>query len=204
MSEPDKYSCFALLAGAEIEGVDYRIYAEARPSPVAIVAPHGGAIESGTSEIAAAIARENYSLYCFEGLIPARRHADLHISSVRFDEPKGARIAQGSEIVVAIHGRRDGDDPKSVWLGGGDAALRDVLAVALTRVGFKNKTSGHSLPGVSPDNICNRATKAGAQLEIPGTLRDDLVRDRAAKDMFSTAVREAIERRRQELASRAF
>ena len=89
MRVPDKYASFALLAEAETEGTDYRIHTAPQPSPIVIIAPHGGAIEPGTSEIAAAIARNSYSLYCFEGLKPDRPHADLHITSERFDESRG-------------------------------------------------------------------------------------------------------------------
>ena len=59
MRVPDKYASFALLAEAETEGTDYRIHTAPQPSPIVIIAPHGGAIEPGTSEIAAAIARNS-------------------------------------------------------------------------------------------------------------------------------------------------
>ncbi|WP_261338761.1 poly-gamma-glutamate hydrolase family protein [Rhizobium leguminosarum] len=52
-----------------MEGVDFRI--GVTRIPVAIVAPHRGHIEPHTSEIAAAIAGEDFSLYLFEGLNPA-------------------------------------------------------------------------------------------------------------------------------------
>src|SRR5918999_2850260 len=84
---PDLYEDFATLAKGENEGIDYRICVTVRDSAVAIVAPHGGRIERGTSEIAAAIAKNNHSLYCFEG-IKKRPHRDLHITSTNFDEPK--------------------------------------------------------------------------------------------------------------------
>ena len=203
MSVPDRYSSFARLAEAETEGTDYRIHTASRPPPIVIIAPHGGAIEPGTSEIAAAIARNAYSLYCFEGLKPDRAHADLHITSEQFDEPHCVRIVESSEIAVAIHGRSDRDDTESVWLGGADVKLRDSIAAMLALAGLKSKTSGHSLPGVSRSNICNRARKAGAQLEIPRMLRDNLIKDHAALDTFSTAVRDAIELRHKELTQRS-
>jgi phage replication-related protein YjqB (UPF0714/DUF867 family) len=53
---------------------------------VAIIAPHGGKIEPGTSEIAAAIAGDDYSLYRFQGLRDRPRE-ELHITSAKFDEP---------------------------------------------------------------------------------------------------------------------
>jgi phage replication-related protein YjqB (UPF0714/DUF867 family) len=78
MKFQDKYRSFAELRESECEGIDFRICITDRAEPVAIIAPHGGKIESGTSEIATAIAGDCYSLYCFEGLRP-RPHSDLHI-----------------------------------------------------------------------------------------------------------------------------
>jgi poly-gamma-glutamate hydrolase-like protein len=52
----------------------------------ALVAPHGGGIEPGTSELADAIAASDLSFYTFEGLKPSG-NTDLHITSTRFDEP---------------------------------------------------------------------------------------------------------------------
>jgi phage replication-related protein YjqB (UPF0714/DUF867 family) len=54
-------------------------------SDVCIIAPHGGKIEKWTSEIATALAGDDYNLYLFEGLKRAKNR-DLHITSSRFDE----------------------------------------------------------------------------------------------------------------------
>ena len=70
--------------------------------------------EPGTSQVAALIAGDEFSLYCFESLVSGRR---LHITSARFDEPKGLALVEGAEIAICIHGRTDGDDPRSIWLG---------------------------------------------------------------------------------------
>ncbi len=189
----DQYENFAQLAECETEGIDYRICVTDRESPIAIAAPHGGKIEPGTSQIAAAIAADTYSLYCFEGLVHKRRHRHLHIASERFDEPKGRRLVENSDIAVGVHGRSDDGDGQTVWLGGLDDNLRDAIGDALERVGFKVKTTGHRLPGRDPNNICNGGRwKAGAQLEIPRTLRAKLVADASCLQAFSSAVREGI------------
>jgi phage replication-related protein YjqB (UPF0714/DUF867 family) len=80
----DKYANFQQLSAAERRGIDYRICAVCRDSRVAIIAPHGGKIERGTSDFARAIAGEDYNLYCFEGL-RRRPLRDLHITSAHFD-----------------------------------------------------------------------------------------------------------------------
>lgn len=190
---PDKYKNFAQLAEHETEGIHYRICVTDRESYIAIVAPHGGEIEPGTSQIAAAIAADTYSLYCFEGLVPKRPHCELHIASERFDEPKWRRLVKVSDIVIGVHGRKNNGDGQTVWLGGLDYNLRDAIGNSLEQAKFKVKTTGHGLPGRKRKNICNGGQrKAGAQLEIPKSLREKLVADAACLQAFSSAVRERI------------
>jgi phage replication-related protein YjqB (UPF0714/DUF867 family) len=186
----DRYESFAALAAGETLGLHYRICLVDRGTPVVVLAPHGGKIEPGSSRIAAAIAREDYSLYCFEGLCSGRLHGDLHITSDRFDEPRSLRLVAAATTAIAIHGRQDRSDPKTVWMGGRDMALRDAVASSLISSGFPAITSGHPLSGQHPTNICNRgAAGAGVQVEVPATLRDHLVRDQTALQRFSEAVR---------------
>ena len=103
MSIKDKYSSYAELEKHECEGKDFLRYAVERSSSVAIFAIHGGNIEPGTSEIAKAIAGEDFSLYCFEGLKPRGNRA-LHIASHNFDEPSSLVLVGRSRIIVAVHG----------------------------------------------------------------------------------------------------
>jgi phage replication-related protein YjqB (UPF0714/DUF867 family) len=191
---PDLYGRFDELAAAEREGRDFRIDCDERPSPVAIIAPHGGEIEPGTSEIAAAIAGDRFSLYRFEGL-RARPHGDLHITSNRFDEPRCCALVARSAVVVTVHGRGDDDDPATVWVGGRDMAARSAIAAALIAAGFSATTSPPRLEGKSPQNICNRGSAGqGIQLEIPRTLRDRLRASGGAAEMgrFAAAIRDTV------------
>lgn len=192
----DRYESFATLAAGETLCVHYRICFANRWTSVVVLAPHGGSIEPGSSEVAEAIAREDYSFYCFEGLCPGRPHGDLHITSSRFDEPQALKLVTAAETVIAIHGRLDRSDPETVWMGGRDAALRNAMASSLKGSGFPAATDGHSLLGKDTENICNRGTtRAGVQLEIPGTLRNRLVNDKAELNLFTGAVREALANR---------
>jgi phage replication-related protein YjqB (UPF0714/DUF867 family) len=191
----DRYASFASLAAYETEGVDYQIRIARRTSPIVIVAAHGGTVEPGTSQIAASIAANRFSLYCFEGLRSGRPHRDLHITSERFDEPRALRLVEACEIAIGVHGRKDRDDERSVWLGGLDGQLRDAIAESLEQIGFKAKTAGHSFPGDGKTNICNKGRRAaGVQLELPRTLRRALITDALRLQVFSGAVRSAIER----------
>ena len=189
----DTYSSFADLAAHEVEGVSFRRQSVQRASPVAVIAPHGGYIEPGTSQIAAAIAADDLSLYCFEGLIPRRGHGALHITSGLFDEPSGCKIVAEAETAVAVHGRDNDGDPETVWLGGQDAELRDAIGAELKRVGFNVSVAVGHMPGTGVANICNRGRSgAGVQLEIPLELRKRLLAAPDSLNGFATAVRAAI------------
>lgn len=192
----DRYQSFAALAADETFGVHYRVCLADRSTPVVVLAPHGGLIEPGSSQIAGAIALEDYSVYYFEGLCPGRPHGDLHITSGRFDEPRALKLVETAETAVAVHGRLDRGDPKTVWMGGRDLALRNAITSSLNASGFPAATDGHPLLGLEITNICNRGTRgAGVQLEIPRTLRDRLVNDLADLQLFAGAVRKALANR---------
>jgi phage replication-related protein YjqB (UPF0714/DUF867 family) len=188
----DLYPNFAALAESELAEIDYQIWFEDRGTPIVILAPHGGFIEPGTSKIAKCIAGDDLSFYAFEGLRD-RPHGDLHITSSRFDEPMGLQLISSAETAIAIHGRADAGDPKTISLGGRNNALGDAVASCLKEAGFPVAAAPSDLAGRDPANICNRGTSgAGVQLELPRTLRDALVRDEAKLRSFSDAVRMAI------------
>lgn len=193
----DQYANFAALKDGEREGEDYRICVTDRASPVGILAPHGGYIEPHTSEIAAAIAGDTFSLYCFEGLRPGRGHSALHIASSRFDEPKCLALVGSCCFIIAVHGRAEKDDDKeSVWLGGRDTFLRDAISAKLKLAGFQTTANWHPLPGTEPNNICNRGQSGGgAQLELPMGLRKKLHEDGGFLASFAATVRLAVDRR---------
>ncbi len=191
---PDYYATFAELSRHEIEGIDYRIRVIDRSSRIVVVAPHGGKIESGTSEVAASIAAEKFSFYCFEGL-KRQQNVRLHITSDRFDEPRGLRLVEASEIAIGVHGRRDSGSGQAVWLGGRNERLRDAIGKALERAGFRTQaqTEGDALSGRCKTNICNRGRNAaGVQLELPKSLREVLAKNAACRLAFGTAVRDVI------------
>ncbi len=182
----DFYQCYAELAAAEPEGVHYRVCVVQRASRIVVLAPHGGRIEPGTSETAALIAAGDFSLYCFEALVPGRQ---LHITSSRFDEPRGLALVAASDIPIAIHGRADHGDPSTIWMGGLHAELRDAVGFSLASAGF-GASNDHHMQGKHPNNICNRGRfRAGVQIELPRSLRNAFLRDANARLAFTAAVR---------------
>jgi phage replication-related protein YjqB (UPF0714/DUF867 family) len=197
----DAYQNFAELSEAEREDIDFRIFNVKREgSSTVMVAPHGGAIEPGTSEVAKEVANNDLSLAIFEGIKP-KDNKRLHITSTNFDEPRCVELVQKSNTVVAFHGERSNE--LSVFLGGRDDELGAQLKAALERYGYAVKTHGNpDLHGLNEANICNRGRHGvGVQLELSSGLRrtffqsltdkgrkkptDELVR-------FAAAVREGL------------
>jgi phage replication-related protein YjqB (UPF0714/DUF867 family) len=169
----ETYCDFAGLAAELREGIDYRIVAKPRDSRVAVIAPHGGGIEQGTSELATAIAGREFSLYCFEGL-KARGNERLHITSTRFDEPTCLRIVAQAEIVLAIHGCENSEE--LLFVGGQDLLLAERLMKGLGDAGLQPRGDGEAaIAGCHSANICNRgARRQGCQIEISRGLLSEM------------------------------
>ena len=150
-----------------------------------IVAPHGGLIEVGTSEIAAAVAAEDHNLFSFEGLKPYGANRDLHITSHQFDHPDCLEMAARCAIVLSVHGCL-GDS--EIHVGGLDTQFAAHLAKRLSGAGFAINAASQKYPGRHPLNICNRGLRQqGAQLEITYDLRNGGLRAELAR-----TIREAI------------
>jgi phage replication-related protein YjqB (UPF0714/DUF867 family) len=186
-----EYSNFAALSAAEREGQDFEIVCCPKPSPVAIIAPHGGGIEPSTSRIAAAIAGDDFNLYLFEGR-KREGNTRLHITSRNFDEPRCLALIAPCDYVVAVHGCDDRDG--AIYLGGLDAELRDAIGEQLRAAKFHAGPNPKPfLDGVSPGNICNKGHRhRGVQLELSRDLRDKLKDNAYALATFATAIRAAL------------
>lgn len=192
----DKYCSYEELRAAEASDA-FRITVNDRNSPVVIVTPHGGKIEPGTTQIAAAIAQNDLSIYTFDGR-KEFNNADLHITSTRFDEPMALALVARSEYCLTVHGAAGAG--ALVFLGGLHEGLKSLLRDCLAEAGFEPaESSDPDLQGTNPLNICNRgASRAGIQLEIMRGLRDALTdqADPQAPERLTTfaeAVRRAIE-----------
>ncbi len=168
----DRYQNFAHLKNHEIEFRDYRIRVRERGSGTVILAPHGGWIERGTSQIAEALAGDEHTFYAFEGLKPClKSNRTLHITSNHFDEPSALAIVTRAERVIAIHGARGSES--AIYLGGLNVELRGELLDSLVSKGFQAcDDPSPSRQGKGPTNICNRGkTGQGLQVELTFGLR---------------------------------
>ena len=185
----DHYASFADLQTNEVEGKDYR--RQTRPidgSRVAVIAPHGGSIEHHTSEIAKAVAGDDYNLYLFEGIKRPDGNGALHVTSHNFDDPQCLDLIAPCDFVVAIHGCAG--DSEDILIGGLDDELIALMAQQLTADGFAVQTAGHKFPGKESGNICNRGRCAkGVQLELSASFRKG-----QHLNKFATSVRNALEK----------
>jgi phage replication-related protein YjqB (UPF0714/DUF867 family) len=174
------------------ENRDYaRRYRRDAGARTAIVAPHGGGIEGGTSELCLAIAgyhpatfepsSPTYDYWMFEG-IRRDNNGDLHVTSTRCDDPVALSMVRSVDLALGIHGctpagAGPGYSSEAILVGGRHGTFRQYLIEELAAKGFDAvDASGHSsLGGTSPENICNKTrTGAGAQLEIMAALRAKL------------------------------
>ncbi len=197
-----EYRTFHELAAAERTGLDYVVRLRLLPGTPAILAPHGGGIEPGTSEIADAVAGSDYSFYALEG-VKSNGNGRLHITSTCFDEPQCLALLEQARWALAIHGERT--DAASVFVGGRNAALRERFMDALAHAGFPVQVhTDPGLQGVDPINVCNRAgASGGVQLELSAGFRRLLFEDlsaygrkcgKPAFEVFVAAVREVLAR----------
>jgi phage replication-related protein YjqB (UPF0714/DUF867 family) len=187
------YRSFDELRDQETEGKDYQVRSHWREERVLIMAPHGGKIEPMTSEIAEAIAKDDYSFYSFEGL-KTDGNSVLHIESHLFDEPRALKAVERADVVVTVHGQLNHKE-EFVMVGGLHVDLRSEIRRELEAAGFQTRPPTEGLQGLDPDNICNRGRwKGGVQLEVSRKVRDSL---RTAPDRlqgFADAARKAIRR----------
>ncbi len=168
----DKYVGYHDLTHAHTEGVDYAVHVRfPLNSTIAIIAPHGGHIEGGTSEVARLMAGEDHGLYLFEGLRATGDNFErLHLTSHCFDEPRCLELISQCETVIAVHGYAShGPD---VLLGGRDEELKRALAPSLRAQGLSVMSEGHRFPGLDARNVCNRTrSRQGVQMELSEGLR---------------------------------
>jgi phage replication-related protein YjqB (UPF0714/DUF867 family) len=195
------YRSFAELSRHEKEGIDYRILVRSGPSEIVVVAPHGGGIEPGTTEIAEAIAGNEHFYYSFEGL-KVSGNGRLHLTSTRFDEPLGMEVMKQAGVVLALHGC-EGERPV-VFIGGLNPELRTRVREALEHAGFTVEEHAVMM-GIDPMNLCNLGRSGGGvQLEISAGLRRQMFADLSRQERrtvthvfqrFVDAVRQAVEDR---------
>jgi phage replication-related protein YjqB (UPF0714/DUF867 family) len=218
------------------EGVDYArrwrrherfddsLARTAEVAKTTILAPHGGGIEPGTSELCLAVAGYHpaslpqtppagvtYDYWMFEG-VRADDNAQLHVPSIGCDDGVAESLCAGSRNALALHGFRPKPpdlpaDARVVLVGGRNATLRRYLLDGFANAGLEAIDAGPfgELDGDDERNIVNRTLEGmGAQLELSEPLRDTMFgtntrprRRHTATEVFWTFVavcRDALDR----------
>lgn len=170
---PKGYENYSDLKEQAEEGKDYRILIREGKTSIAVIAPHGGGIEVGTSELAQAIAGDDHHLYCFEGIRPGVMN-HLHLTSTRFDEPRGLALVRRSDLAVSVHICSGEED--LVYVGGRHRVLKEAAIKALRSIGFEAVLDRTVHAGLNPRNITNQGKLGrGLQFEVTEALRDEMV-----------------------------
>ena len=128
---PDYYDSMSALYENETEGVNFTRewyrhrarYASLKDykdeNKIFIMAPHGGSIESGTTELALATAGfvKNFNgatdtsithdYFIFNGTNPKDENGKLHVTSSHYDDEDANELVSNSLISFAFHGCTD-------------------------------------------------------------------------------------------------
>ncbi len=156
-----------------------------------VIAPHGGGIEGGTSELCLAVAGYHpadlaptpaagpvHDFWMFEGM-RSSGYTALHVTSTHCDDTLARAMCAGSLNVLSLHGCTAAQagletGARAVLVGGLNATLRQYLMEEFATAGIRAVTASgeEEIAGISPENICNRSLLGmGAQLEITTDLR---------------------------------
>ncbi|MCA2217157.1 poly-gamma-glutamate hydrolase family protein [Jidongwangia harbinensis] len=166
----------SMTALRKVEKADaYQIAIEITDSPLIVVAPHGGAIEIRTSEIAQAVAGTDHTQCHFQGRLPAGKNFPrLHVTSEHWDLEECLILIRQRTHALSVHGtKREG---RTVFIGGRDTDTGARLATALRTAGFTVvQPAPADIAGTSPDNFVNKDSDGqGVQFELTADLRTDL------------------------------
>jgi len=155
------------------EDIDWKKETRDQGNQVLIVAPHGGNIEQGTSELTKLLAQQGgYDYFSFEATRPSN-NTQLHVTSTHYDDPTLHQMVEGRSATISIHGAK-GDDP-IVFLGGAKSDLRDEIQSQLEIRGFTVQVPPEYLGGLNENNFINKnENSTGVQLELTTSLRKAL------------------------------
>lgn len=194
----DKYQSMTQLEKETTEGVDWRKDTKNTGNQVLIVAPHGGSIEQGTTELTKALAdKGNYDYYSFEGIRP-KNNSELHVTSTHYDDPTLNQMIKNRTATVSIHGASGTEE--IIYLGGPRSDLRNAIEKQLVRSGFTVKVPPEYLGGQNNKNFINREdNNTGVQLELTTALRkaffkngDTSTKNRTNKENWTPTMQEFV------------
>jgi len=200
----DVYQNFSELKAAHAEGTDFEVTVVDHGVDITILAPHGGAIEWGTDELAHEVLRAGFNLYLFksnlcgssssrglqEGVCSKERFGNLHLTSHHFDDPRAVRLAEKARFCVSLHGYGSPSDAVGVMIGGLSTDIRARMTNAFLKhlPEIQLVPPKHGLAGRHPMNIVNRCKERGVQLEFSPELRKKLRHEPAFRTKVATVI----------------
>lgn len=157
---------------------------------IIIMAPHGGMIENYTDELASRFyngltvtnSKDASLWYCIGHQDAIGAFNAWHITSTDLNEANFGYLNDLSsrtyDYAVTVHGYSGTD----VLVGGGASdTLKNAVKSALDGISWSYTVTvvgeGDSYSGTDPDNIVNRYSSSGVQLEIPYSARRDYWED---------------------------
>jgi phage replication-related protein YjqB (UPF0714/DUF867 family) len=175
VGEPRSYE--EILKRGHVPGRDFRVaFGDSKIELCLLIAPHGGGIEPGSSEIMRAVVEVGgWAWYEFAGFLRQGNKEALHLSSVDFDEPMLKSMLPQAGFVVAFHGASESEEP-IVYVGGkwklGRQTVIESIHAAFGDHGIRaadanDKAAAAHLRGLDDSNITNLGKRAeGVQLEF--------------------------------------
>ncbi|HEX2373164.1 MAG TPA: poly-gamma-glutamate hydrolase family protein [Actinomycetota bacterium] len=174
----------------------------------AVIAPHGGGIEPGTSELCLAIAGYHpatlevtppggvtYDYWMFEGL-RGSDNDELHVTSTACDDGVALSLCGGALNALTLHGctpaaAGEEEGTPIVLVGGRNQTLKQYLlaafAIADPKVAAKDAWDIRALNGDDADNIVNRTLLGmGGHLELTTPLRLAMFEKNTREDRKNT------------------
>jgi phage replication-related protein YjqB (UPF0714/DUF867 family) len=181
LAEPRSYE--ELLAGSYVPGRDFSItFGDSNVDQCLLVAPHGGGIEPGSSEIMRAVAElGGWAFYDFAGFLRQGNKEALRIASTGFNEPTLTGLLSRAAFVVAFHGASLTGEPVA-YVGGRWKLGRDALSEAINSswkehgiraLDATDSAVSEHLRGLEASNLTNRGRlQEGVQIEFSRGARD--------------------------------
>lgn len=175
MAEPRSYA--EILQNGHVLGRDFRVaFGDSKIELCLLIAPHGGGIEPGTSDIMRAVVESGgWAWYEFAGFLRQGNKDALHITSMHFDEPTLAGMLPKTAFVVSFHGASDAAEPL-VYVGGKWTLGRQTMIASINKAvgehgiravdAIESQAAAH-LQGMDDSNLTNRGKRGeGVQLEF--------------------------------------
>jgi phage replication-related protein YjqB (UPF0714/DUF867 family) len=191
LAEPRSYE--EVLDRGYVPGRDFRVaFGDSKIDRCLLIAPHGGGIEPGSSEIMRAVAEAGgWAWYEFAGFLRQGNTEALHITSTGFNEPTLAPLLARAPFVVTFHGASPKDQPV-VYVGGKWERGRQAIAESINRTSRNHgihatdataTDAATHLRGLEATNLTNRGKLGeGVQLEFSRGARNLLFPPNASRE----------------------